>query len=126
MTPLDTQILELQGQYPGTTARVLPSGAMLVNVPNVELPSGWSKPTTGVLFIAPNGFPHAQPDCFWADADLRLHGGGMPQSARISPIPETGSNMLWFSWHLVHPWNPNRDTLTTWFGVIRNRLREAR
>ena len=126
MTPLQTQVAEIQQQFPGTTVQALPSGATLVSVPNVELPSGWSKGATRVFFLAPVGFPHAQPDCFWVDADLRLQGGGMPQSTGMNPIPEMGTALLWFSWHLAHPWNPNRDTLATWFGVIRNRLREVR
>lgn len=126
VTPLESQVATLQEQFPGTTMQLLPSGAGLVSIPNVRLSAGWSKGATEILFLAPAGFPHAQPDCFWADADLRLQGGGLPQSAAVNTIPETARSALWFSWHLGRPWNPNRDTLLTWFGVIRNRLREAR
>lgn len=126
VTPLEAQIAELQQQCGGTSAQSLPSGATLITIPGVDLPTGWSKATTAVKFLAPVGFPHAQPDCFWADPDLRLQSGAMPQSTAMNAIPETGVTTLWFSWHLAHPWNPNRDTLATWFGVIRNRLRDVR
>ena len=125
VTPLEAQVAELQQHNPGTTTQSLPSGATLIVIPNVDLPTGWSKNTTTVLFLAPVGFPHAQPDCFWVDADLRLSAGEMPQNTRMEPIPDTSTTTLWFSWHLTHPWNPNRDTLSTWFGAIRNRLRDA-
>ncbi len=126
MTPLEAQVAELQQQYPDVSVQSLPSGAVLITVPKVDLPPGWSKSSTTVKFLAPVGFPHAQPDCFWTDSDLRLQYGGMAQNASMNAIPETGITTLWFSWHLAHPWNANRDTLATWFGVIRNRLRDVR
>ena len=122
---LENQIAELQQDYALATLQPLPSGAALVTVPSIELPTGWSKPTTTVRFVVPAGFPHAQPDCFWADADLRLQGQGMPQNSGPNQIPEYGGTFLWFSWHLAHPWNPNQDTLRTWVAVIMRRLREA-
>ncbi len=125
MDQIDLQVSELQSQYPDTTTQRLPSGSVLIIVPSVKLTPGWSKETTAVFFLVPVGFPHAQPDCFWVDADLRLQNGSMPKNAGPNVIPESGNTMLWFSWHLAQPWNPNRDTLTTWFAVIRARLREA-
>jgi hypothetical protein len=126
LTPLESQLAELQAAYAGASARSLPSGAWLITVPSVRLPSGWSKGATMIQFVAPVGFPHAQPDCFWADADLRLAGGGMPQNSRFEPIPEVGSGPLWFSWHLSGSWNANRDTMMTWMAVIRSRLKDVR
>lgn len=126
MTPLETQVADIKRDFPGANTKALPSGAVLITVPNVPLPPGWSKGITTVMFIAPVGFPHAQPDCFWADYDLRLQSGAMPQNTALNAILEASINAVWFSWHLSHPWNPNRDTLATWFGVIRNRLRDVR
>lgn len=67
-------------------------------------------------------YPFAQPDCFWADEDLRLSSGGVPQNANLAnPIPYLGQPMLWFSWHL-QSWNAARDDLMTWLTVVRQRL----
>lgn len=79
-------------------------------------------PTTAVRLIVPLGYPMARPDCFWADASLRLAGGGMPQNSAPTPVPETAEPALWFSWHLTQPWDPARDNLLTWLAVIVGRL----
>jgi hypothetical protein len=118
----------LKAQFPGSDAIRLPSGAYLVTVPGVKLPAGgWNKTETYVRFIAPVAYPQAKPDCFWADPELRLGTGGMPQSSNISAIPETNEQHLWFSWHTpAGGWDPNRDNLNTYTNVVRNRLKEVR
>jgi hypothetical protein len=126
LTPFQEQLAGLQQQYPAAIAQPLPSGAILITISGVDLPPGWSKSYTAVQFVVPLGFPHAQPDCFWADQDLKLQSGTIPQNTAVNPIPETGVTALWFSWHLTQPWNPNKDTLSTWVAVIRNRLRDVR
>jgi len=126
VSPSELQLAELSDRYAGTTHRQLASGTVLVQVPNIALPAGWSKPKVDLQFLVPVGYPHSPPDCFWTDPDLRLANGALPQSARINPVPETGEPLLWFSWHLARPWNPNQDTLMTWIRVIETRLREAR
>lgn len=125
MTPLEQQFDLLKANYPQAGLLVLPSGAGLVTVPTVRLPPGWSQSTTNIKFLAPAGYPFAKPDCFWAEAQLRVQGNAMPQASNVTPIPETGEVALWFSWHTAQ-WNPNRDTLLTYFNVIKNRLREPR
>ncbi len=100
----------------------LTGDSRLVEIPDVQLPSGWNKPTTSVRFLIPQGYPFAQPDCFWADNELRLASGQMPQNAQANnPIPNTSSMGLWFSWHLTR-WNPNRDELVSWCVCIQDRL----
>jgi hypothetical protein len=127
MGVIDDQIAAFQALEPPVPASIqrLPSGAALVTIPNVVLPDGWSKPRTTVRFLAPVGYPHSKPDCFWADADLRLANGALPTAANTSnPIPEaTNEPGLWFSWH-VGQWNPSRDTLMTFYKVIQDRFRK--
>lgn len=122
MTPFERQLHDLKEVAPGAEGRPLASGATLIMIPNVSLPSGWNATVTSIRFLAPVGYPFAAPDCFWADATLRLKSGtGMPQASNVQPIPETNENGLWFSWH-VSTWNPNRDSLITYFNIIKTRL----
>src|ERR1700681_197635 len=80
----------------------LPNGGHLVRIPQVNLRTGWSQPSTTVLFVAPPGYPAAQPDCFWTEpVGLRLANGGTPQNSNDSnPIPGDIQNerkTTWFS-----------------------------
>lgn len=107
----------------------LSNGSILIRVPAVPI-AGWNRPAADVLFVAPPGYPAAQPDCFWIEPNnFRLEGGQTPQNTNDSnPIPgdvESGRTTTWFSWH-VQSWNPSRDTLITYFKVILSRLRPAR
>jgi hypothetical protein len=120
VNPLDQQ----RQDWPGAVATRLASGATLIIVPEISLPSGWSVPKTNVRFIAPNGYPFASPDCFWADPALRLLNLALPQSSAVNAIPETPETGLWFSWH-AQAWNPSRDSLRTYLKVVMNRLRTA-
>jgi hypothetical protein len=127
MNPIfDRHFAQLQGLEPQATMQAgRPDGAILVSVPGVPLPPHkWTKDKTTIEFLAPLGYPQARPDCFYADMDLRLLGGGMPVNANIQAIPG-GPERLWFSWHLSN-WNPNNDTLITFYNVIKQRLRDAR
>jgi hypothetical protein len=123
MTPFEQQLQVLQTVSPGTTAQRLPSGGQLITVPNVRLIPGWNRDVVTVLFVAPPGYPAAQPDCFWVEpTGLRLQGERTPQGTNDSnPIPDVGPRGTWFSWHL-QSWNPNNDTLVTYFNVIMKRL----
>lgn len=108
---------------------ILSNGAHLIAVDNVHLPEGWNREKVTLLFVAPPGYPSAQPDCFWLEpGGLRLAGGLTPQASNdANPIPgdETPRSTTWFSWHL-QGWNPNRDSLVTYFNVIKQRLTPAR
>jgi hypothetical protein len=107
----------------------MPSGGVLIRIPAVPV-QGWNRNAADILFVAPPGYPAAQPDCFWIEpAGFRLVNGGTPQNTNdANPIPgdvQAGRSTTWFSWHL-QGWNPSRDSLKTYFGVILNRLTPAR
>ncbi len=94
----------------------------MVSLPSLHLPQGWNKTKTAIHFFAPQGYPFAKPDCFWADEDLRLTGGSIPQNANCgTPMAGLGKAALWFSWHTDH-WNASRDDLLTWVASIKDRL----
>lgn len=128
MSPLDQQFEALLVKHQGVVREPLPSGAVIIKIPRFEIPEGWTKPEVCLRFIAPAGYPFSKPDCFWVDADLRLKSTGqMPQNSNHTPIPESSQTepLLWFSWHTT-TWNPNRDNLTTYVNVIRNRFLDLR
>ena len=125
MNPIEIQFEILKAYEPGALLQRLGDGSHLVSVPNVTLPTGWSKQSTEIKFLAPIGYPMARPDCFWADSDLKLFGGNMPQNTGVNQIPNISSNHLWFSWHLSS-WNPNSDNLLTYLNVIKRRLHDPR
>jgi hypothetical protein len=122
MGPVDVQLESLREVFPGATAALRTDGTTLVTVPDIPLSTAWNARTTTVVFMAPAGYPMAQPDCFWADSALRLAEGAMPQSSNISAIPGDATLRLWFSWHLSGRWNPLTDTLLTYVRVIQQRL----
>ncbi len=124
---VEAQIAELSARYPGVQAACLPSGTTLITVPGVRLPGGWTKERTTIRFLVPLAYPYAALDCFWADTDLRLAGDRIPANANVNnPIPEAAANGLWFSWHLAQPWNPNRDSLSSWINSVNDRLRQLK
>ena len=123
MAIVDDHLKALSERYADLTSTTLASGTRLVTIPAVTLPAGWSKPSTAVHFLVPPGYPFAPPDCFWADEDLRLADSRQPQNTGVgNVIPETGFVGLWFSWHLLGSWSPNKGTLTSWITAIHNRF----
>jgi hypothetical protein len=106
----------------GYTIRPLADGSSIVRSV-VLLPAGWSRTETTVWFLLPVAFPSAQPDCFFADADLRLGSGQMPSNTGIQQLD--GAQLLWFSWHLSS-WSPATDNISTYLRFIEARLRDAR
>lgn len=123
MTPLEEHFQRLFEENPGASLKRLPSGAHLVTVPGVRLPSGWSVQQATILFVAPPGYPGGNPDCFWAEPKgIRLQNGATPQGSNdANPIPEEGPRGTWFSWH-VQKWSPNSDDLVTYLNVIMRRF----
>lgn len=117
--------------YDVPTFTSMGNGATLIEVGNVDIKGqGWNRDVAKILFVAPPGYPAAQPDCFWVEpAELRLAGGGTPQASNdANPIPSDvhpGRKTTWFSWHL-QSWNPSKDNLETYFKVIMRRLEPAR
>jgi len=129
MTPLEQQfkVLQTLRGCGNASLRRLPSGAQLVTIPELKLPPGWKPKIVTLMFLAPPGYPAAKPDCFWlSPAPVRLDTGGVPQNSNdINEMPEVGRAGTWFSWHL-QTWNPNSDSLVTFFNVIMQRLTPAR
>ncbi|TAL07004.1 MAG: hypothetical protein EPO07_00960 [Verrucomicrobia bacterium] len=125
MTPLEEQFEVLRSYVPNATREQLADGTFLITVPAVKLPHGWSKQNVDVKFVVPAGYPFAKLDCFWTDPDLRLATGGNPTNTGSNAIPHVALPHLWFSWH-VGTWNPNCDSLLTYFYVIKRRLSDPR
>lgn len=122
MTVLDDQLEEVSRQRSGLTADRMPDGMWMVAF-GAHLPPGWNRASTQVRFLLPLPYPAAQPDCFYADQDLRLASGTMPVNSGMQPLNNVP--MLWFSWHLS-AWNPQRDDVLTYVRFIESRLNDAR
>ena len=130
LSPVTTrQIDRVRERHAQLQVEELPSGAVLVTIPVLELPTGWNANSTCVRFVVPVGYPGPYPDCFWASTGLRLANGQMPKASQDpKQIPETTHSGLWFSWHVVDAqknWNPNRDDLATYINIIAERFRQT-
>ena len=115
----------LAGQFAGAALTDESDGSSLITIPEVSLPPGWSSSTTPISFVVPVGYPAAQPDCFWAAADLRLASGAMPSNTGMQPVPHTQQPALWFSWHLGN-WRTGVDTVSSYTRFILKRFTDAR
>lgn len=141
---IEKQINQIRTKYPQAFATPGKVGEYLIVIPGVEL-TGYTHNICTVLFVAPPGFPCAQPDHFWVDIPNLLlnpplekveHDADgtylcnhiVPQNTNrsnlISGFPEW-KDLTWFSWHL-QSWNPNTCSLYTYFMVIHHRLTPAR
>lgn len=114
----------LQERYPSATLTELPSGAVLIALKD-SLPPGWPVSEITLRFLAPNGYPGAQPDCFWVEPNLLLTGAAPRNSKLDHALPETEFVGHWFSWHIDQGrWSPNTDNLITWLHSCHQRLRQ--
>lgn len=111
-----------RGAGDGLDEREMADGSIIVST-DLVLPPGWNRASTRIRFLLPVAFPSAQPDCFFADLDLRLAGGGMPMNSGIQQLD--GQELLWFSWHLSS-WSPATDNTATYLRFIERRLRDVR
>jgi hypothetical protein len=116
---------QIIGSFSEATMCEGPDSTTLVTLPEVPLPPGWSASTTTVWFVVPVGYPAAQPDCFWVDADLRLANGSLPSNSGAQSVPVVGAPALWFSWHLSAR-RPSHDSLITYARFIARRFDDAR
>lgn len=123
MGPLQIQFEHLKRKYPHATLIERSDGSAVIKIPDfpVKDDQRWNKNSTTIYFVAPVGYPAAKPDCFWADADLRLASGNVPKNTGNQPLPGIAEPTLWFSWH-PSSWNVNSDDLRTYLRVIEDRL----
>jgi len=98
-------------------------GQRALVVPGVELPDGWSHAETTISILVPVGFPHVGPDCFFADAELRLASGVEPQNSAMQRL--LGRQQRWFSWHPA-AWEAQSNSLGAYVRFCEGRLREVR
>ena len=102
-----------------------PDGSTVITIEGVDLPPGWSRERVAVRIVVPVGYPAARPDSFWTDADLRTQNGAAPMNTNVQqPWPGEGP-YLWFSWHPAE-WNPHKDSLVSYLGVVMSRLNDPR
>jgi hypothetical protein len=119
--PLTEQIEELQRRFPQLATKPMADGTHVVTVPDYPLPPGWNRRTATLRFVVPVGYPLANPDSFWTDGDLRTEAGGMPMNTALQqPWPDEPP-FLWFSWH-PSAWNPQKDSLLGYLGMITLRF----
>jgi hypothetical protein len=116
------EIAGVQERYPQATIKQDGDLRALL-VPGVRLPPGWSLAQTALAVIVPVGFPHVGPDCFFADAELRLASGAEPANSTMQPLQ--GSQYRWFSWHPAS-WAPGAGALGRYLRFCEARLREVR
>ncbi len=126
MSIVKAQFADLKEEFPNATLKALVDGSFLITLPDLSLLEQWSDSKVTVMFLAPVGYPHAKPDCFWVQPRLSVNGN-LPQAVQDRPIPEAEAegNYMWFSWHIAQ-WNPNRDNLITFTRVIKNRFEESK
>jgi hypothetical protein len=117
------EMTKLAQLRPSAQVQAQVDGSLLVQVAGIALPPGWSRTVTRVRWVLSPGYPAAQPDCFYAEADLRLAGGAMPVNS--GPQDLQGEPLLWFSWH-VQGWRPGRDDLLSYLRFIESRLADVR
>lgn len=109
----------MQAAHPGAQVLHRPDGTAIVVVPGVTLPSGWSRPHTCVRWLLSPAYPAAQPDCFYADPELRISGGTIPANAGVQQLD--AEPLLWFLWHLQVAW-PGHDDLLTYLRFVESRF----
>ena len=122
---LEEHFARLRELYPEATMTAAPESAMRIHIPAFPLPPGWSQSETQVWFVVPAGYPGANPDCFWAEAELHLANGGAPRNTSVQLLPGTSTQTLWFSWHVVRGWNPVTHDLRTYVAMIAARFQEV-
>ena len=101
------------------------NGTALVKLADFVLPPGWNSRTTTVYFLVPAGYPVARPDNFWTDRNLSLASGAPPANTGTNQLPGVPQGLLLFSWH-PNVWDPNRDTLVNYVGMIWSRFDQKR
>jgi hypothetical protein len=114
----------LAERWPGHTITLEGASVVLV-LAGYELPAGFDPPRVDLCLMLPFGFPETQPDMFWADPSLTLHGGAPAATEVRQQI--VGRTWQRFSRHLpAGAWQPGIDNLQSWVSMIGTMLaREA-
>jgi len=120
----NVEVARLEVVRPGAQVLRRPDGTAIVVVPEVALPVGWNRQRTCVRWLLSPAYPAAQPDCFFADPDLRIDGGAIPTNAALQNLD--GDPLLWFSWHLQVAWRPGRDDLLAYLRFAERRFADVR
>jgi hypothetical protein len=114
----------LAERWPGHTV-AQEGGNVVVVLPDYELPAGFEPRSVDLCVLLPFGFPETQPDMFWADPAVTLHG----RAPAATEITQQIIGRTWqrFSRHLpAGAWRPGIDSLQSWITMIGTRLeREA-
>lgn len=90
------------------------------------LGSAYSPTSSDLLVFTTVQYPSAGFDMFWVDESVKLADGRIPQ-AGDSIEAYLGRRWRRFSWHLPpnRPWNPSRDSLSSWIATVEERLRRG-
>jgi hypothetical protein len=111
----------LAEHWPGH--RIEQDGAQIaVVLPDFRFPPGFQPERGDVLLLLPFGFPDTQPDMFWVDPPVALHGA----APAATEVREQHLGRTWqrFSRHLdASGWRPGTDGLQTYVALLRTRLR---
>lgn len=120
---LADHLSQVQAEY-GLASLVVNGNSRYLVVPNYKLPPGWSRDSSDLLIIVPNGYPMAPLDMFYLERDVTLSGG---REAGGSAQIELHLGKSWrrFSWHYTDgtsAWLPNRSTLKSHMQFSHSRL----
>ena len=120
----EPDISYLAARWPGHT--ITQEGAsVIVVLAGYELPAGFQPRHVDLCLMLPFGFPETQPDMFWANPTVTLHG--RPPAATEITQQIIGRTWQRFSRHLpAGAWRPGIDNLQSWVSMIGTMLeREA-
>jgi hypothetical protein len=88
-----------------------------------SLGTSYAPPVSELMVFTTVQYPNAGFDMFWVEEGVKLASGALPQAGE-SIEPYMGRRWRRFSWHLPpnRPWNPSRDSLSTWIATVEERL----
>ena len=117
----EADLAYLQSRWPNH-AITQDGSSVLVVLPQFKLPEGFSPQAVDLLLVLPFGFPETQPDMFWVDPRVLLHG--QPPQATELQQPFLDRSWQRFSRHLgPGAWKPGVDNLQSWLSMITTLLR---
>lgn len=110
----------LAEQWPGHEVSQ-DGGEIAVVLPEFNLPDGFEPRVVDLLLRLPFGFPETQPDMFWVDPHVTLHGAQPEACTEVGAY--LGRSWMRFSRHLPDGvWRPGIDDLRAYMSLIIKRL----